>query len=217
VIACRIIPSQAGAGWHFQWRTQLAGKPCLFTPLEHAQLAAVNHADLFPEGARMKEEHTGTHSQHQPEAMDRKHYIHLLYMAILSFFSMYILMYAMVNVLGNVFNSLNQVYMALLMTAPMVIIELVVMRSMYKDARLNVIIWAGSAVALIIFFLLIRQQTAIGDRQFLRSMIPHHAGAILMCEEAPVEDEEIQALCQTIIQSQQLEIDQMKQILERLE
>ena len=41
-------------------------------------------------------------------------------------------------------------------------------------------------------------------------MIPHHAGAILMCEQASIQGAEIQELCKTIISSQQEEIDQMK-------
>ncbi len=71
-------------------------------------------------------------------------------------------------------------------------------------------------VALGVFFLGIRQQVAIGDKSFLRSMIPHHAGAILMCERAPIQDSEIKKLCGEIISSQQREIDQMKSILARL-
>lgn len=47
-------------------------------------------------------------------------------------------------------------------------------------------------------------------------MIPHHAGAILMCRKASVADAEIKSLCQDIISSQQREIDQMKDILARL-
>jgi uncharacterized protein (DUF305 family) len=124
---------------------------------------------------------------------------------------------SMVNVIGNVYNSLNQVYMAGLMTAPMIVIELVVMGAMYKDKRRNALIIVGSVIAGLLFFLFIRQQAAITDKQFLRSMIPHHAGAILMCEQAPISDPEIQTLCQTIISSQQQEIDQMKAILERLQ
>jgi uncharacterized protein (DUF305 family) len=74
---------------------------------------------------------------------------------------------------------------------------------------------AVSATALISFFVLIRTQTAITDSEFLRSMIPHHAGAILMCKEAPINGVEIKELCKTIISSQQAEIDQMKTILAR--
>ena len=145
------------------------------------------------------------------------HYRHLLIMAVLSFISMYILMYAMVNSIGNVYNNLNQFYMAGLMTAPMVVIELLVMGAMYKDKRRNTLIIAGSIIAGLVFFLLIRQQAAIADKQFLRSMIPHHAGAILMCEQASVQDAEIKSLCQNILLSQQAEIDQMKAKLQELE
>jgi hypothetical protein len=65
--------------------------------------------------------------------MNRNHYPHLLIMAVLSFASMYMLMYAMVNSFENVYSSVNQVYMAGLMTAPMMVIELLVMRGMYRD------------------------------------------------------------------------------------
>jgi uncharacterized protein (DUF305 family) len=156
------------------------------------------------------------HKNHANMKMNEDHYRHLLIMAVLSFISMYILMYAMVNAIGNVYNNFNQFYMAGLMTAPMVLIELFVMRAMYQDKRRNALIVAGSVIALLGFFLFVRQQTAISDKQFLRSMIPHHAGAILMCEQASIEDAEIKELCQNIISSQQVEIDQMKAKLNEL-
>jgi uncharacterized protein (DUF305 family) len=145
------------------------------------------------------------------------HYRHLLIMAVLSFVSMYILMYAMVNTISNALNNFNQFYMAGLMTAPMVLIELLVMRSMYQDKRRNTLIIILSIVAALLFFLFIRQQTAISDQQFLRSMIPHHSGAILMCKQAAIQDPEIQDLCASIVESQQEEINQMEAILKRLE
>lgn len=148
--------------------------------------------------------------------MDGKHYRHLLIMAVLSFASMYILMYAMVNGVGNVFNNLNQAYMAALMTAPMVIIELTVMRGMYHDKRRNTAIGAGCVLAGIAAFALIRAQTGISDRQFLRSMIPHHGGAILMCEQAPIRDPDVRDLCRRIRASQQAEIDEMRAKLRAL-
>jgi len=158
-----------------------------------------------------------TDKNHANMKMNENHYRHLLIMAVLSFISMYILMYAMVNTIGNVYNNFNQFYMAGLMTAPMILIELFVMRSMYQDKRRNALIIAASLIALLGFFLLIRLQTAISDKQFLRSMIPHHAGAILMCEHAAIDDPEIKELCKNIISSQQSEIDQMKAKLNELE
>ena len=147
----------------------------------------------------------------------QSHYHHLFIMAVLSFVSMYVLMYAMVNSLGNVFNNLNQVYMAALMAAPMVIIELIVMRAMYHDQKRNAAVIAASLVVGVAAFMLIRFQTGISDRQFLRSMIPHHASAILMCGEAPIADVDIKHLCERITASQQAEIDQMRAKLATLD
>ena len=141
-------------------------------------------------------------------------YKKLLIMAVLSFISMYVFMYAMVNTLSNVIPNVNQFYMAGLMTLPMIIIELLLMGSMYMNKKLNTIIIAISSVALIVFFQLIRQQSFVSDRQFLRSMIPHHASAILMCEKSNLQDPDIKDLCQSIISGQQDEIDQMKTKLE---
>jgi hypothetical protein len=91
----------------------------------------------------------------------------------LSFISMYVLMYSMVNSLANVIPDVNQFYMAGLMTMPMVIIEVTLMGSMYMNKKRDALIIALSAVALIVFFLFVQRQTAITGRQFLKSMIPH--------------------------------------------
>lgn len=144
-------------------------------------------------------------------------YKKLLIMAVMSFMSMYALMYAMVNTFANVIPNINQFYMAGLMTAPMMIIEIALMGSMYMDKKLNTVISAISSVILIAFFVLIRQQSAVSDKQFLKSMIPHHASAILMCEKANLQDPEIKELCKSIISGQQAEIDQMKAKLRELE
>jgi uncharacterized protein (DUF305 family) len=66
------------------------------------------------------------------------------------------------------------------------------------------------------FWVLIRQQGAIGDAQFLRSMIPHHAGAVLMCERLNAQEPEIKQLCGGIVSSQKAEIEQMKGLIEKL-
>lgn len=143
----------------------------------------------------------------------RNPYLLLAGMTALSFISMYVLMYAMVDRLGHVYNNVNQVYMAGLMTAPMVLIELGLMRSMYSARATNIAIAAAAVVGLALLWAMIRNQTAVGDRQFLRSMIPHHAGAILMCEQASIQDQRVQALCRQIIASQREEIAQMELLL----
>lgn len=141
-------------------------------------------------------------------------YPRLALMAALSFVAMFVLMYAMVDRLSNVYPSLNQAYMAALMAAPMVAIEIVLMSSMYPSKRTNRLILAGSAFVLLGAFWAIRDQAAIGDDEFLRSMIPHHSGAILMCQQASISDAEIRRLCADIVSSQRQEIETMKQMLE---
>ena len=126
-------------------------------------------------------------------------------------------MYAMVNAFDNVFSNFNQFYMTGLMTAPMIIIEMVLMGGMYPNKKMNLAIIGVGVIALLGFWFLIREQTGIDDKQFLKSMIPHHAGAILMCEQAEITDAEIKQLCNGIINGQNGEIQQMKEKLNQLE
>src|SRR5258705_12783796 len=141
----------------------------------------------------------------------------LLLMVVLSYIPMFVLMYAMVDSFANVYVNVNQFYMAGLMAAPMVIIEIALMSAMYPNKKLNAGIAAAGVILLIVSWVLIRKQTAVGDKQFLRSMIPHHAGAILMVDQASIKDPEIQALSRTIVAGQQAEIDWMKRKLAELE
>lgn len=128
---------------------------------------------------------------------------------------MYLVMFVMIDSLSSFYNNLNMLYMTLMMVTPMAVLMIVAMRHMFASKVANVALLIGAAVVFAGSFVLIRTQTTVGDRQFLRSMIPHHSGAILMCREAPIRDAEIKALCGGIIRSQQREIDQMKTILAR--
>lgn len=153
----------------------------------------------------------------QGSSMRQHPYRRLLIMTLLSFVAMYILMYAMVNTISNVYNNFNEFYMAGLMAAPMPIFSLALMGHMYPNKAWNGAVLAASVILGLAFFGLIRTQGAISDRQFLRSMIPHHASAILMCQQASIQDPQIKSLCQAIVSSQQSEIDEMKAILARMD
>ena len=119
-------------------------------------------------------------------------------------------MYMMVDSYANVYPNLNQLYMAGMMTAPMLVIELLLMGSMYTNKILNTVIIVFNLAICILLIIFIRKQTAINDTEFLKSMIPHHAAAILMCKKASLQDPSIKELCNNIISSQQSEIDFMK-------
>ncbi|MBQ3301442.1 MAG: DUF305 domain-containing protein [Eggerthellaceae bacterium] len=119
-------------------------------------------------------------------------------------------MYAMVNSVANVYNNLNEFYMAGLMAMPMAVIELLLMAAMYPNKRLNAILVGAAIVVGLLFWFSIRNQAAISEQQFLRSMIPHHASALLMCRQNAFADPDLRRLCGEIIESQQREIDEMK-------
>lgn len=169
---------------------------------DHTQRAAHGQTDHGAMGH-------GAHGKHAypPFALDM----------LLSFIAMYFLMFAMVDTWGDFFNNLNMGYMALTMLAPMGILMLILMRGMYPNRMLNTVLYVGFALMFVLALVGIRTQTPIGDAQFIRSMIPHHSGAILMCREADITDGELRSLCDTIEQGQRQEIEQMKAILVRLQ
>lgn len=144
------------------------------------------------------------------------HYRQLALMLLASFVAMFALTYAMTNRFDDVYANWNKVYMAALMTAPMGLIEIVLMRGMYQDRKMNLVVAVASLVLLAGAWVAIRQQVAISDTQFLRAMIPHHSSAILMCERTTLTDPELIKLCGTIVAGQQAEIDQMNAALKRL-
>lgn len=133
----------------------------------------------------------------------------------IDFVIMYFVMYTMIATLAHLRFNLNNVYMTLMMVAPMAIVMLRSMRSMFPSVRANRAIVATAVAAFALGFAGMRTQAAIGDEEFLRSMIPHHSGAILMCREASLTDAEIVALCGRIVESQQREIAQMEALLRR--
>ena len=129
---------------------------------------------------------------------------------------MFLIMYVMIDDFSAFYLNINKVYMSVMMVAPMVIIMLLVMRRMYENKKLNYILIAVFAGLFILCFALVRTQQPVGNEQFLRSMIPHHSGAILMCDEAEITDPEVIKLCEQIVKSQKEEINQMTTILNRL-
>jgi hypothetical protein len=159
------------------------------------------------------------HAQHQHgqhNGHPHSHSYRMLWLNLaLSLVIMYFAMFAMIDTLGDFYNNLNMLYMAVLMAAPMGILMLLLMPAMYKNRQVNLAIHVGLIGLFVLAFLGIRLQAPIGDEQFLRSMIPHHSGAILMCREAALEDPEIVDLCKQIETSQRREIEQMNRILKR--
>ena len=142
-------------------------------------------------------------------------YRNLAFQTIVGGVIMYLVMFVMIDRLSSFYNNLNTLYMALMMVAPMAALMIVAMPDMFPSRRINAALLTFFAMIFFGSFALIRTQVTIGDTAFLRSMIPHHAGAILMCEEAALEDADVKRLCRTIIASQRAEIAEMKAMLEK--
>lgn len=148
--------------------------------------------------------------------MMKHSYLSLGLQTLVSGIIMYLVMFVMIDRLESFYNNLNMLYMTLMMVAPMIALMIFAMSHMFKSTAANLTLFVLSFTAFFGSFALIRTQTTIGDTAFLRSMIPHHSGAILMCQKANLSDPEIVKLCGNIIKSQRDEIDQMKAMLARL-
>ena len=133
---------------------------------------------------------------------------------VLDFVIMYFVMYTMIAGTGELYLNINNLYMTLMMVAAMAVVMLVTMRSMFPQPGLNRVMLLAAVAVFAASFAGMRTQAAVGDAQFLRSMIPHHSGAILMCEQASLTDPKVIALCSQIIPAQKAEIAQMKAILQ---
>ena len=155
------------------------------------------------------------HAKSAHHEVGSKPYMMLAVNLGLSLLVMYVAMFAMIWSWGEFIQNVNFFYMALVMWAPMGAIMLATMGGMYRNRKLNAALYVAFAAILVLSLVGIRQQSLVGDDQFLRSMIPHHSGAILMCEEAKLTDPEIRQLCGEIIQAQKDEIAQMKRIMGR--
>jgi hypothetical protein len=155
-------------------------------------------------------------SHHSIDHFGKSPYLGLTMMTFLHFLFMYAMNYLMVDAASSIFLNVNALYMTLWMVAPSVVIMIMLMKEMYPKKKLNIAISVASVLIFVLSFVFIRQQTFIGDKQFIRSMIPHHSGAVLMCREGKIEDPELKTLCDNIIKAQLDEIEQMKSVLNRL-
>lgn len=144
-------------------------------------------------------------------------YAKLGLMTVISFLVMYVVMFFNVDSMAHIYISATRLYMTLLMVAPMAVLMLLFMWTMYLNKTKNVIIILISVLVFIAAFGFLRNQTFISDRQYMKAMIPHHSSAIMTSRHATITDPELRTLADSIIQSQRREIQQMKAILKRLD
>lgn len=168
----------------------------------------------------MKNQHGIQHTQ-KSEENNPNHslamYKRFALMAVAMFVAMYFIMYAMIDGLQNLIPNINNLYMTLLMVSAMLIIEIWIMKGMYQNKKIN---WAIITVSLaigIFSWFGIREQLFVGDKEFVKGMIPHHAAAVLMSEKAKLTDPELIELQKNILETQAKEIELMKRKLKEFE
>ena len=137
------------------------------------------------------------------------HLFMLIGMVVIHLFGMLPLMtYHM----SDYYLSLNQFYMALWMGLAMVILE-AFMHPMPKWA------WMATIIGLVIVGYAIRKQLGVNWRQYIRDMIPHHSMALLtstqlLDKQANNIPANVKTLAENILDTQKLEIHEMKTILQ---
>lgn len=148
--------------------------------------------------------------------MNNNNYQKMAVMLIVSFAIMYLVMFLNVDAADHIYLSLTRTYMSLLMVSPMAVLMLVLMGKMYPDKKLNRTIGIAAIAVFIGALGALRSQALISDQQYMQAMIPHHSSAIMTSKHANIKDPEVKKLSQSIIESQEREIQQMKEILNRM-
>lgn len=146
---------------------------------------------------------------------ERRNYLRFFAMIGTAMFAMFILMYShSYEILNHAWFSETRLFMTLIMGASMMIIMLAYMINMYENTNVNISIFIGAGLLLILSIGLVRSQVTVGDVNYMRGMIPHHSIAILTSERANIEDQRVRELADKIIQTQVEEIREMEWLIE---
>lgn len=145
---------------------------------------------------------------------DKARYLRFAAMIAVSMTVMFILMYFHTYAPEHARFSETRAYMTFIMGAGMAFVMLSFMLHMYENKRLNIAIYAVAAVVLVVATWLVRSQALVGDRAYMKGMIPHHSIAILTSERAQIRDLRVRKLADDIIRAQRKEIKEMNWLIE---
>lgn len=138
-------------------------------------------------------------------------------MMILSFLIQFFLMsFIMTNSFTNITFSVGKFYMSCIMALIMGLLE-VGMNDYFMYGRLFVSspYYLSLTFSLVVFIYLYRNQMYINDNDYLSEMIEHHSMALLTSEQIleKTQSEKVRKLATNIVDTQQAEINYMKQLL----
>lgn len=138
-------------------------------------------------------------------------------MIVTAMVAMFVLTYVNTYEWSHVQWSETRFYMTFVMGATMAVIMLAFMFSMYPNLKVNIAIVAAAVLVFAGALYLVRSQTTVQDRSYMRAMIPHHSIAILTSERAEIDDVRVCELAVGIIEAQRREIAEMKWLIDDID
>lgn len=138
----------------------------------------------------------------------------MIVMLVGSIFIQYVLMSPiMVSKREYITNNLGKLYMCIIMGIYMLFLTVMMHDHQYKIFSTNIYILL--VACLLLFIYLYRKQIYVSDKQYLENMIEHHSMGIFTSEEIlkKTNNYNIARIAKNIIQKQEDEIKEMKQLL----
>ena len=154
--------------------------------------------------------------------MDQKHAMHMGWgrfaaMIATSTIIMFFLMYQLVYSWDHALFSLTRLVSSFVMGCVMIAVMLAFMWKMYQPQAAKIIVLGASVVGGIALLAINRDQSLIGDADFMKAMIPHHSIAINNARKADIRDPRVRYLADRITRDQVKEITEMKLLLQDIE
>lgn len=130
---------------------------------------------------------------------------------------MFPLMYQLIFSIDDATFSLTRLVSSLVMGCVMAAIMLLFMWRMYQGQGTKMGVLIGAIVLGLVLLMVNRNQSLIGDVDFMKSMIPHHSIAINNARKADIRDPRVRKLADGIIESQVKEIAEMNMLVADIE
>ncbi len=116
---------------------------------------------------------------------------------------------------NDLFFSTTLLYTALWMASGMVLIEILMFYFTMKPKSFPIGVFILFCLFCLVILILMRKQVGVSDKEWLRRMIPHHSTALTTSHAIyqKTENPKIKELAKNIIDTQEKEIKEMKEML----
>ena len=127
----------------------------------------------------------------------------------------YVMPFIMVNNIEYITNNIGKLYISIIMGLFMILLE--IMMHDYQYHVFSIKYYLLLVILLCVFMYLYKKQIYINDKEYLKGMLEHHSMALLTSEEIlkKTDNYNVSKLAKNIIQKQEDEIRDMKEILNK--